>query len=163
MHGQRSRSRHCRSTLCRGPIMQREGHRAHVASSGRHESPNVQSFGIKFERIDRDLLCIYETAGKRIYMLKVSKRRPRSQVQGCIMEYTYLHNATNNTRKWRAGKKFDLGLRVHLNLGVYRAHVDNDDSNTQGQRRGGGGSCSPPKENYYINWWADTIYDAWTI
>ena len=66
-------------------------------------------FGIKIERIDRDLLCIYETAGKRIYMLKVSKRRPRSQVQGCIMEYTYIMPPII-LGKWRAGKNFDPGL-----------------------------------------------------
>ncbi len=29
----------------------------------------MQSFGIKNERIDRDLLCIYESAGQRAYML----------------------------------------------------------------------------------------------
>ena len=33
------------------------------------KSPKMQSFGIKIERIDRDLLCIYETAGQRAYML----------------------------------------------------------------------------------------------
>ena len=71
--------------------------------------PKVQSFGIKFERIDRDLLCIYETAGKRIYMLKVSKRRPRSQVQGCIMKGTYIMPPII-LGKWRAGKNFDPGL-----------------------------------------------------
>ena len=34
--------------------------------AARGKSPNMQSFGIKIERIDRDLLCIYETAGKRV-------------------------------------------------------------------------------------------------
>ena len=28
------------------------------------KSPKMQSFGIKIERIDRDLLCIYETNAK---------------------------------------------------------------------------------------------------
>ena len=32
------------------------------------KSPNVQSFGIKFERIDRDLLWVYVTAVRRLYI-----------------------------------------------------------------------------------------------
>ena len=32
------------------------------------KSPNVQSFGIKFERIDRDLLWVYVTAVGRLYI-----------------------------------------------------------------------------------------------
>ena len=31
---------------------------------GSWKSPKMQSFGIKIERIDRDLLCIYETNAK---------------------------------------------------------------------------------------------------
>ena len=32
------------------------------------KTPNVQSFGIKFERIDRDLLWVYVTAVGRLYI-----------------------------------------------------------------------------------------------
>mgnify|MGYP001102819417 CR=1 FL=1 len=32
------------------------------------KSLDVQSFGIKFERIDRDLLWVYVTAVRRIYI-----------------------------------------------------------------------------------------------
>ena len=42
---------------------ERPGSRARVLKVG-WKSPKMQSFGIKIERIDRDLLCIYETNAK---------------------------------------------------------------------------------------------------
>ena len=45
------------------------------------KSPKMQSFGIKIERIDRDLLCIYETVGQRAYMLAYMK--PLASVHIC--------------------------------------------------------------------------------
>ena len=38
--------------------------RARLRRLIRRKSPKMQSFGIKIERIDRDLLCIYETNAK---------------------------------------------------------------------------------------------------
>ena len=47
-----------RAALCMG----RDGGMHAVLTS--RKSPKMQSFGIKIERIDRDLLCIYETNAK---------------------------------------------------------------------------------------------------
>ena len=38
--------------------------RGRARGTAERKSPKMQSFGIKIERIDRDLLCIYETNAK---------------------------------------------------------------------------------------------------
>ena len=70
----------------------------------------MQSFGIKIERIDRDLLCIYARSS--------GPKQKETSISGSRLYYgVHLHNATNNTREVEGGPKT-------LTRACYRALFD---------------------------------------
>ena len=74
----------------------------------------MQSFGIKIERIDRDLLWVYVTDRFGGYIYKEAQSEPKeTSISGSRLYYgVHLHNATNNTREVEGGpKNFDERAR----------------------------------------------------
>ena len=78
----------------------------------------MQSFGIKIERIDRDLLCIYETNAKwasvHICSVKWAEAKGDLDLRFKVVLWKPLHNATNNTRVVEGGQKSNPGLASAL-------------------------------------------------
>ena len=85
------------------------------------KSPKMQSFGIKIERIDRDLLCIYETNAKwasvHICSVKWAEAKGDLDLRFKVVLWKPLHNATINTRVVEGGPKT-------LTRACYRALFD---------------------------------------
>ena len=76
------------------------------------KSPNVQSFGIKFERIDRDLLWVYVTDRFGGYIYKEAQSEPKeTSISGSRLYYGHHYIMPPiNTRVVEGGQKSNPGL-----------------------------------------------------